>query len=305
MTTALKQAKVYDAAALQLRIQVSKQLAKQSSSSTQIDQQAIDKATKEVLTAKLVEDNLTPIIDSGYSWLNGDVTEPKIAVDTKQVQDRIVANIADSAAKRVEGLPACTSAQLVKIDPNAIDPFSLVCQPPDLSPEEVRQEFITQASSSTETDSKGGLLGAAQANDGSIVEKGVFEQYSAVPAVFQTLKFLPWILGIILGVAIWLAIKLSPTNTKGLNKLSTYLILTGASLIAIIFIGKYLQTMAYDQIGIELGHMKDSVIDATEIMNSIFYKTLLLVAAVGLLAGALGVLLPKCFNNQPKHKKVA
>lgn len=291
----LEESGIYADTAVQIQSQVSKDIVK--GTSLNLDQATVNKAVSEVITTNLVKDNMVPMVDSGYSWLRGEVGEPELKVDTRKVQEQIALNIADAAEARVKALPACTYQQLLAINPNNIDIASLNCLPAGLDISRARQQFLTAANSELVT----GVVN--QVSDGSIIDPQTktetFDQLRHLPTIFQIIRILPWILAGLLVLSVLLIIKLSPDKKVGLTKLSKRLILAGISLIALIYLGKYVQTAAIDQVGREFGELQQSGVKAVDILASQFYKSLLLVGGAGILLGVLGILVPKCF---PKRK---
>lgn len=152
-------------------------------------------AFQSAFTPELLQRTAEQFIDSIYGWLEGNSPSPDFRIDLTESKQNLVSSLGDYAAKRAAGLPACNFQQLRELQGTDIDPFSVSCLPPGLTPTTVRQQVITDLASSKE------LLGDPVLTEENLPknERGqtVFQQASQLPDIYQKAKGAPYFFGLL------------------------------------------------------------------------------------------------------------
>ncbi len=170
------------------------------------------------------------IINSAYSWLEGDSSTFDFRVDFTKNKEALASGLANYAFNRLEYLPTCN------IIPESIDPFTTNCLPENIDLVSEKQSFKDLI---TNTD---GFLENPIITQESLPKDGrgrIFSnQYPEMP-VYYSLMFvsIPILAGVILLLAI-LVVFLSRSLRRGIRKigLSTATVCFSLILFTVIFV---------------------------------------------------------------------
>jgi hypothetical protein len=269
---ALRDGKVYDAVADSIVDQAVKDADKQTD--IPLDNKKVQSAARAAVTPKLIQENGEKIIDGTYSWLEGDTPTPEFRLDTQEIKDQVATNVSKAGEARVKKLPACTYAQLQRIDINSVDPFALECRPPGLDLTALRKQYQKEIAASDAFLEESALTAEDVENDQG---QNVFEQAERVPQAFQLGQKLPWIFGILAVLSGIGLVFLNTTKAQGLKSAGLTLLIASALLFVSLFVVSFLLNQAKPDIGAETV-VQDAVLAVLKTLSSALNRVLLIFA---------------------------
>jgi len=270
-----------------------------------LDDAAIQSAAKQAFPPELLQRSTETIVDGVYVWLDGDTPTPNFSIDLSGVKQNLANAIGDQALARAQSLPACTRQQVVQLDPNNLDPFSLPCVPPGLNFQAERQKIVDEVASSQEF-----LKDPVVTADGWKDQNGVspFEHAKKVPDAFQLFKKLPWIFGI-LGILLAVALVfLHESKRRGLHVISRTVLLTGLVLLAGVLVSSYFLRNVRPNAGLaNTPDLQEAMVALIRALSAAFNRALTFFAVGYTVLGGGGLLAlhftkPKSAAGQPASK---
>ncbi len=83
----------------------------EESGSVPVDDPELQAQIRAIFTSDFLRENIENVLDGTYNWLEGEVDKPDFAIDLSTIKSRVATALGQYAAKRAEGLPACTIPQ--------------------------------------------------------------------------------------------------------------------------------------------------------------------------------------------------
>lgn len=118
---------MHELIARQLTSRIGQDIAKAQGSEDQLA--TIEQAVAKVITVDVVKDGVTQIVDGTYVWLNGKAKTPQFSIDITDIQTDIATSVSAAGVERVKTLTPCTAEQLYTLDPQAMNPYTIPCDP--------------------------------------------------------------------------------------------------------------------------------------------------------------------------------
>ncbi len=286
---------LYDSA-VEIVLENAKEEALSGNEQLPLDNPEIQAAAENAFPPELLSQNSGSIIDGFYTWLAGETPTPQFSVDLTDAKQRFADGVGDYAVKRYEALPPCTFAQLQTLSPD-VDPFSVDCRPPGLLGSTIRERVVTEILNSEEF-----LKDAVfTAEDLPKDEQGrtIAQNFEAAPDVFSALRLLPWILGISSLLLATAVLFLSEDKRKGLRRIATTLLGTGAFLA----VGSLLITYLFNQMNQPEDAFQSSAAGVAKSLAGEYNAALMQFYIVYIAVGA-GILLTLWYQNRNTHTSV-
>lgn len=192
---------------------------------------AVQKAAKVALPPQYIQENTEAAIDNVYQWLDGKIAAPNFSIDLTGAKTLFANNIADSALKRMNSLPACTTAQSLAIARSGqFDAYNATCLPKGVSAATIAEQIKSSIVNGN------GFLGSTAIVASNIKNEGsgqsVFsDQLKQAPAVYQKAKKTPVILIVMTILAGAGIVFLSSTWQKGLRHIGINLVVIGVVML--------------------------------------------------------------------------
>lgn len=111
-------------------------------------QQAVQNAVSSAISPGYVKSQTNNALQGIYDWLQGKSNSLSFSIDLSSVKGRLADTMAQQAEQRAAALPACSLQQLQGMDPNNIDPLTVSCLPPGVTPAQVGAQARQQVVSS-------------------------------------------------------------------------------------------------------------------------------------------------------------
>jgi len=188
----------------------------------------VRQAAEKTFTPQFVQENTEAVIDSIYSWLNGETPLPDFTIDLTEAKATFAANVSDAVEQRLAALPACPTGGV----PDNYDPLTATCLPPGVDP-------ASQAAAIEENIISGtGFLDHPVITADTLKPEGdaqsIFDgELKQIPEVYQKIKVLPIILGILSLLLAAGIIFLSASKRKGVRRVGISLFVVGVILLFI------------------------------------------------------------------------
>lgn len=181
----------------------------------------VSRAIQEVFNSEFFQTSVESMLDSTYSWLNGQSATLSFSIDISKTKDDFISKAVDYRLATIETLPPCSLAQIS----GDIDVLTLQCKPPyPLDAAQLKEQVRSELAANNEILSKESFnSGEIKGQDG----KPLSETMPNLPDNFQVAKNLPFVLGfciILFSIGI---IYISETKRKGLLVLSRFFIVAG------------------------------------------------------------------------------
>lgn len=113
---------------------VAKQSAQQVSVSLQgtggLENDAVQRAVRDVFTPKMMQAEVESLIDENYRWLEGEKSEPTVTISFEKQKRKLAEALSSEAVRSVQQKPICTAEQLYSYQLHAqLDLRNLPCRP--------------------------------------------------------------------------------------------------------------------------------------------------------------------------------
>lgn len=187
-----------------------------------IDRPEVRQLVANAFTQDYTQTQSEKAIDSLYSWLHGDTPTLSFNIELGSVKDRLASSVDEYVTKRLDTLPACTSADQLPAD-GTVDPYAISCLPPGADKAAV-------AAQAKDKIVNGGLFKSSSVNANDLKDgngKSVATQLQNGPAIYDALELALYIAiacAVLLGVGV---VFLSATWVAGLRKLGIILMAMG------------------------------------------------------------------------------
>jgi hypothetical protein len=185
----------------------------------------IEQIVRKNISGDLLKGQSEQAIDSIYTWLNGDTTQPSVKITLSQQKQQIAQDISTYAIERLQGLPVCTRP------PATSDLFAVNCRVPgqDLNKQKayIADTLLKDTEFLPDTELTLDELLAQQQG------QTFFEKYQNIPKYFQLMKISPYVL---LGLSLIIAALLLAISSSKVSAVKTIGWTLVSSGIFVIFI---------------------------------------------------------------------
>ncbi|OGL38172.1 hypothetical protein A3B63_01535 [Candidatus Saccharibacteria bacterium RIFCSPLOWO2_01_FULL_49_22] len=193
-----------------------------------LNDDVVRQAALATFTPEFIQQNTEAVIDSVYEWLNGETPLPDINVDLTATKADFAANVAAAVEAKLTSLPPCTNL------PDNYDPFAATCLPSGVNP-------ASQAATVEENILSGtGFLDHPVITADTIKQENqdqsIFtDELKEFPEVYQKIKVLPVVLGILALMLALAIVLLSSSKRKGLQRVGIMLVVVGIIMLVIAY----------------------------------------------------------------------
>jgi hypothetical protein len=265
------------------------------SSTVSLSDTAVQQAAESAFPPSLLQQDVNTFLNSNYAWLQGKTTTPDFTIDLTSAKQ----NFAKQVGKYVEvyssQLPVCTTAQLIQLQNQSVDPLSATCRPANISPATLGAQATRQLSTS------GSFLSnpVITANTFHPKDKGqgqpYYQKLSKLPKLYRLTTKLPLVFAGIGIVSIPGIIFIAPRKRKGLRRVGVVFLEAGIILVAIKFAADFGFTKVEHRIfnNSDIGQLQQSLTDFAHRVESSLVKTDMLfgIAYIVLALIAFGILI--------------
>ncbi len=168
---------------------------KEQSKNTQdvpLDRPEVKAAVQSAFTPALLRTNSEQLIDATYGWLQGKTPTPIFRIDLTAARQNLISSLADYAANRAAGLPACSPQQTRELQGSDVDPFNAACLPPGITADTIRQKVAADLTSNNDF-LKNPVYTEANFPRNS-EGKTPFQQAEQAPKIYAKAKLAPYVL---------------------------------------------------------------------------------------------------------------
>ncbi len=214
---ALKTSNVYSSAVQSLLDQAKKSTESSSNSDVPINDPVIQQAATSAFSPSFLESSTETIIDGTYHWLDGKTPRPDFQVDVSVAKQNFITAVANYAGQRVTGLAVCNRQQLLALQGQDINPFTVPCRPPGTNVPAEQQKLINQLSSNADFLPNTTISASSLPKD----EQGqtAFDKAQNAPKAYQFSKSSPWLLATISVLLALAVLFLHETKRRGARSL--------------------------------------------------------------------------------------
>lgn len=188
-----------------------------------LDQPEVRKIVENAFTPQYVQTETEKVIDSAYSWLHGNSPNLSFSINLSEAKERLTGGIETYLQKRLDTLPACTSADQLPAD-GKVNPYNAPCLPAGVDKAAVIAEAKSQIAN-------GDTFKQTDINANNLKD----EQGTSLAQQLQTSQTVYGALLALLYFSIAFAVMfaagvvlLSPSRRQGLRNLGIILAVTGA-----------------------------------------------------------------------------
>jgi hypothetical protein len=274
--------------------------------SVSLNDVAVQQAAQSAFPPQLLQQDVNTFLDSNYAWLQGKTATPNFTIDLTQAKQSFAQQVGKYVQTYSAGLPVCTTAQLIQLQNQNVDPLSATCRPATVSPAALGIQATQQLSTS------GSFLSnpVITASTFHPKDKGQSEPYyqklSHLPKAYRLAARLPLILGGIGIVSVLGIVFIAPRKRKGLRRVGIVLFVSGLVLVAMKFAADFAFKKAETRVfnNSSVGQLQQSLTDFAHRVESALVKTDLLFGIAFLLLAVIifGILLKtRHTGNQMKN----
>lgn len=254
-------------------------------------------------TPDKIEEWTGQVIDGMYGWLDGDTAQPEFSIDTTEQRQAFAQNVADRVEQRVEGLRPCTRQEALQLSRQEIDLFNLPCRPPiDLAGE--KQRLINEIQSNNEF--LGDSLITPTDLTANSAQPNPFAN-SPLPDVFQSVRRLPMITGIIGIICIAGLLWLSEDKRRAIRKIGITFLGSGLVLIISAVLFNYVFNQAGQPGGtfsrlplVSEGGIQAPLLDVVKSLVDVFNEKIIFVSIIYLIIG-VGILVTLHYRGRTSN----
>lgn len=286
----LSQSKLYDNFVNTAVTQAQKSTSN-NSGSTPLNILAVRQAAASAFSPELLQQSVNTFLDSNYAWLQGKTIQPEFTIDLSSAKQSFAKQVGQYTQAHLAGLPVCTNAQLAQIpNPANVDPLSLTCRPPSLSPAAVNTQ-VTQKIYGSD-----GFLSNPVITPQSFQPKGnggppsqpYYQKLSMAPKAYRLGQKLPYILGVFSLLCMLGIIFIAPRRRQGLRRVGVVLFEAGILLVVAKFISDYVFKKLEHRVftSSDVGQLQQSLIDFGHhvqhqiVTNNLYFGVAFLVLAI-------------------------
>jgi hypothetical protein len=281
-----------------------------------INDPAIQSAVDKALSTGFLKNAVEGVVDGGFSFLNGDTSEPKFSINITNLKQNLGDAVKNYATERAAALPVCTATELTP----DFDPYNATCRPSFVTPEQAgevaRTQLLSQEFLQKDTLSADDIkLSCDSENQDSTCAKGAGANSLAtvgqtrvgndVRTAFQKSASLPIIAAVVSLLCAVGIIFLSGTKKAGIHRVGVILIVNGVLLLmAFAVMGPIFDAVKTKALGKTSEAAAKLGLDfASAAIHSV--KNLLVTYAVGYTAvGIGGVVAASRTNREVKEKTI-
>lgn len=198
----------------------------------------VQQAVTAAFTPQTLQNAVNTFLDANYRWLDGKTATPNFTIDLTQAKAALAANLAAYAEKRAATLPKCTTLEGAQ----GIDPLTITCLPPGITPAMIGQSAQDQIATSKDFLADPVItaqtLNQSQGQGSTTEKQPYYVKLSQLPKAYRVAKDIPWIvsvLSVLCGAGIVL---LGSSRRRGVRRVGTLLVASGVVILALIFISK-------------------------------------------------------------------
>ncbi|HEY5668317.1 MAG TPA: hypothetical protein VIR03_04105 [Candidatus Saccharimonadales bacterium] len=237
LQSTLKKSGIYDTIAANIVQQATSQTGAKLDTS---GQQALQKAVNSAVSPSYLEQQTNTVVQGIYNWMQGKTPNLSFSIDISSVKSQLVNGLADQASQRAATLPACTPQELRDMNTTNIDPFTVSCLPPGVTPAQIAATARQQAETS-DAFKNSTVTPSTLAQDG----KSLQDQLKPLATSYKVVKYgaqVAVLLAVLLTVAV---IVLSRPWQRGVKRASfTYLSIGAVSAGLALLTGWLLKTVS-------------------------------------------------------------
>ncbi|HET7320592.1 MAG TPA: hypothetical protein VFI84_03345 [Candidatus Saccharimonadales bacterium] len=269
LETWLSQSKLYDhfvATAIEQTQKSAQKGQNNVANGLDVNDPAVQDAAKAAITPEVLQKSVNTFLDANYAWLEGKTAKPEFSIDLTGVKSALAANIGAYAQKRATGLPKCTN--IVQIAQQT-DYLTATCLPPGVTPSAVAQAVQQQTADSQDFLANPVITAetfnqTTQTQQGSQTsQKPYYQQLSSLPAAYRISTKIPVLVTVLAILSIVGVTLLAATRRKGLRRVASLLVSTGAIILLLIFISSAILHRVETKVftNDKVGQLQQSLVD--------------------------------------------
>lgn len=267
-----------------------------------LDDPVIQKAFKDAFSVEFLSSNSDKILDSTFSWLNGEIPKPKFVVQTNIARNAFVESLGTYVQKRAEALPLCPEPVKFDYTNGKVDVFTATCRPRGVSPATIRRGFEDSFSDGKFLDQP---ILAEDLKDGN--GKPFYENLKEAPKAYQFSKKTPLIFGTLAllmaaGVIFLHRGKRKGLRSVGISLVSIGVVLAGFSYLASNIFHRQIQPNGSLGKTFQNSSLQKSVAGAIDSLGQIFTQKLIWFGLAYAVLGVAVILIAKYWKNQAKEE---
>jgi hypothetical protein len=182
--------------------------------------------------AEDLKNSAETVINAFYDWLENKTPSLNFEIDLTNNKQILAEGLSNFAINRLQSLPVCTEI------PAQLDPFSSVCQPPNINYEEERVNIEQQLIAES------GFLDEPIITQDNFIsnegESSFIEEYRQIPTLYSLTKSSPVYIALVLLMLALIVIFTSSTKKIGIRKIGRGLVGAGVSLIFFTVVFSYI-----------------------------------------------------------------
>lgn len=165
----------------------------QNNSGISLSDPAVQQIAKTVFSPSLVQQYVTTLIDSNYSWLEGKTPTPEFSINVSTVKTQFAQQVGQYVTAHLNTLPQCTPSQSLATA-EANDPLQFTCKPIGISSTQIGVQITNQLQNNS------GFFNTAVITQNSINPNGTtnsqpyYLKFKEAPKIYQAATKVPWIL---------------------------------------------------------------------------------------------------------------
>lgn len=267
---------------------------------------AITETAAAAFSPPIVRSAAEQFVDGTYHWLDGTAKAPDFSVDLTPAVQQFMNAAGNTAADRAKRLPTCTVSDRPQAKATTTDILFLNCLPPGNTPAMIRGETIARLRE-TQPILKNPII-TADSLVGSGQSQPLFDSLSGLPAVYQTLVFLPWLLSLITFGLAGVVVIIFQDRLKTAYALARGALWAGLAVLAVAVVAHVIFLFMARQGGPVansfVGTFQPYIIDFMRSLEGNLAKVMLTFGGVYAIAGGLAVVIMHRATRPPEPASV-